>query len=109
MEPLPYTTACPKMQDMLLYNDSSHMSSAGFHKRLEGTRDIPAHLWFKSMAGRTWCHLFNVSSYPSAPAVFYAYNYNKRDTLFEKKRNIFEVAFLLEKSVYQLIWGYTSF
>ncbi len=28
---------------------------------------------------------------------------------FEKKRNIFEVEFLLEKSVYQRIRGYTSF
>ena len=27
-------------------------------------------------------------------------------TLFQKKRNISEVAFLLEKSVYQWIWGY---
>ncbi len=28
-------------------------------------------------------------------------------TLFQKKRNIFEVAFLSEKSVHQWIWGYT--
>ena len=30
-------------------------------------------------------------------------------TLSQKKRNILEVAFLLEKSVYQWIWAYTSF
>ena len=34
-----------------------------------------------------------------------AYNY----TLFQKKCNISEVAFLLEKSVYQWIWGYADF
>ncbi len=30
-------------------------------------------------------------------------------TLFQKKRNISEVAFLLEKSVYEWIWGYADF
>ncbi len=30
-------------------------------------------------------------------------------SLFQKKRNISEVAFLLEKSVYEWIWGYASF
>ncbi len=37
------------------------------------------------------------------------YSHPEQYSLFQKKRNISEVAFLLEKSVYEWIWGYASF
>ncbi len=39
----------------------------------------------------------------------YILHRNIKYSHFEKKHNIFEVSFLLEKNVLQWIWGYTSF